>query len=78
MMTFVALQLCLPWQFGLTPFVQWCTFSYLAMKTRGDRVFAHEFAVGGEAHSAHAMICCMQVGQRTFLSCLSYPSVSIS
>ena len=45
----VALQLCLPWQFGLTPFVQWCTFSYLPMKTRGDRVFAHEFAVGGEA-----------------------------
>ena len=47
--TIVALQLCLPWQFGLTPFVQWCTFSYLPMKTRGDRVFAHEFAVGGEA-----------------------------
>ena len=45
----VALQLCLPWQFGLTPFVQWSTFSYLPMKTRGDRVFAHEFAVGGEA-----------------------------
>ena len=45
----VALQLCLPWQFGLTPFVQWCTFSYLPMKARGDRVFAHEFAVGGEA-----------------------------
>ena len=29
------------------------------MNTRGDRVFAHEFAVGGKA-------CCMQVGQRTF------------